>query len=128
MLGELNLVREVSARSFEFRRGPKPSLPDAVFLFALTEFWAAREARRDAAVGSLGVEEMAYEPGSPGRLFKLDEDAVIDRLVRIKDISDGAYVWSDTAGVRSVARRSVIEDPLERVRAAYGPQAVRRAA
>lgn len=112
VLGELNLIDQPTARSFEFRRGPKPSLPNGVFVYALTQYWQGREARLGAKAGSLSVEEIVYEPGSPGRLFKLDEDAVIDRLAQIPELSEGAYVWSDTAGVRSVARRRDIDDPL----------------
>ena len=104
VLTELNLIREVSARSFEFRRGPKPSLPDGVFAFAVDEFWAMKERHVGGAIGSVAVEELAFEPGSPGRIFKLSEDAVIDRLVRLEQVTDGAFRWSDTAGVRNISR------------------------
>ena len=119
VLGELNLIGQVAGRSFAFRRGPKPSLPDAVFLYALTDFWRELETRREAKVGTLGVDQIVHEPGSPGRVFKLDEDAVVDRLVRISDVSAGAYLWTDTAGVRVVARRKTIGEPLDLLRAAY---------
>src|ERR1051326_7037316 len=35
VLAELGLIRAVSAKPFEFRRGPKPTLPDGIFLYAL---------------------------------------------------------------------------------------------
>ena len=112
VLGELSLISQPTSRSFEFRRGPKPSLEDSVFAYALTQYWCAREQRIDAKIGTLSVDSIAYEPGSPGRIFKLDEDAVIDRLVRISEISNGAYDWSDTAGVRSVAKLHDVGNPL----------------
>ena len=121
VLGELNLIGPAAGRSFAFRRGPKPNLPDEVFLYALTSFWHGLEVWRGADAGTLGVDQIVHEPGSPGRIFKLDEDAVIDRLVRLEEISGGAYLWTDTAGVRSVARRERITDPLERLRSAYSP-------
>ena len=48
--------------------------PDGIFLFALADFWA----RRAPEQATLAIDTPAYEPGSPGRIFKLDEDALID--------------------------------------------------
>ena len=118
VLGELGLIKEVSSRSFEFRRGAKPTLHDGIFLFALEEFWQSWAPRQS----TLSVEAIVYEPGSPGRIFKLDEHAVVDRLVAIDIASQGAYAWSDTAGVRNVARRKDDVDPLNFLPAAYDAQ------
>lgn len=109
VLTELNLIREVAGRAFEFQRGPKPSLPDGIFAYALYDFWSRKEARIGSSVGSISVEEIVFEPGSPGRIFKMNEDAVIDRLVRIDETTKKALVWSDTAGVRNVAKRTEID-------------------
>src|ERR1700745_3881745 len=102
VLAELGLIRLVGGRQFEFRRGPKPSLPDGIFLYALVDFWK----RMAPEQSTLAVEQLAYEPGSPGRVFKLDELSLIERLARIEESSGGEFLWSDTAGVRAVARRS----------------------
>lgn len=124
VLAELSLIRPVSGKTFEFRRGPKPSLPDGVFNYALHAFWA----RYAPDQGTLAVEAIAFEPGSPGRVFKLDEHSLIERLARIDDTSSGAYSWSDTAGVRNVSRRAARIDPFELLGAAYQPTGRRRAA
>jgi hypothetical protein len=124
VLGELGLIRSAGGRHFEFRRGPKPSLPDGVFLYALDDFWQ----RPAMGQSTFAVEQLAYEPGSPGRVFKMDEFSLIERLARIEDSSGGQFLWSDTAGVRAVARRSVIHDGLALLDLAYGSPARRRAA
>ncbi|EFL89437.1 conserved hypothetical protein [Ahrensia sp. R2A130] len=118
VLSELNLVREVAGKAFEFRRGPKPSLPDGVFAYALHDFWSRKERLTASAVSSISVEEIAFEPGSPGRIFKMNEDAVIDRLVHIDRTTSKAFVWSDTAGVRNVSKRDKI-DPYEQLRSSF---------
>ena len=124
VLGELGLLREVSSRSFAFRHGPKPSLPDGVFLLALTDFWAKRAPDQ----ATLAIDFLVYEPGSPGRIFKLDEDALVDRLVDIEDISQGAFLWTDSAGVRSIARRGErLPDPSSFLAASYPSQRERGA-
>ena len=103
VLGELGLMREVSSRSFAFRHGPKPGLPDGIFLFALA-----------------AIDTLVYEPGSPGRIFKLDEDALIDRLVDIERTAKGTFLWTDSAGVRSIARRNEhLPDPASFLASAY---------
>jgi hypothetical protein len=107
LLAELGLVRESRlAGQFEFVRGPKPTLPDAVFALSLSRFWN----RWHANSPTLSVEQASYAPGSPGRVFKLDEDSVLERMTRLDQITDGAFVWSDTAGLRQVAR---ISEPKE---------------
>ncbi len=115
VLAELGLIRPVSSKLFEFRRGPKPNLPDGVFLFALARFWDAHAPTQN----TMAVESLAYEPGSPGRVFKLDEYSLIERLARIDDSSRGQFAWSDTAGVRYVARRVEGVEPMALLDLAY---------
>ncbi len=115
VLAELGLVRPVGGRMYEFRRGAKPSLPDGVFAFALHEFWE----RYGTGASSLSVEAIAYEPGSPGRVFKLDEASVVERLANIGSITRDRLVWSDTAGVRQVMKVKRISDPLSLLAPAY---------
>ena len=124
VLGELGLIRPVGNKSFEFRRGPKPNLPDGVFLFSVSKFWERYAPRQN----TMAVESLAYEPGSPGRVFKLDEYSLIERLARIDDSSQGHFAWSDTAGVRNVARRSQTVNPLGFLELAYDARAHGRAA
>jgi len=123
VLAQLGLVRAVSSKSFKFRRGPKPSLPDGVLLYALTEFWQ-RQAPDQSAIS---VESIAYEPGSPGRVFKIDEASLTDRLARIDESSNNVFVWSDTAGIRNVARRKPDVNPIMFLPSAYVGSPERRA-
>jgi hypothetical protein len=100
LLAELGLVREARLGGwYEFVRGPKPTLPDAVFAYALGQFW---EAQGSAPV--LTAEQICYAPGSPGRVFKLDEDSVVTRLMALYDLTDQAWQWTDTAGLRQIQR------------------------
>lgn len=110
LLVELGLLRELrSSGQLEFVRGPKNTLSDGVFALVLKRFWQ----RHHANAPTLSVEQAQYGPGSPGRVFKLDEDSLVLRLMRIADITDGAMAWTDTAGLRQVALKghlSSIED------------------
>jgi hypothetical protein len=115
LLAELGLVREARLGGwFEFVRGPKPTLPDGAFAYALEQFW-----ERQGGSTALTVEQISYEAGSPGRVFKLDEDSLITRLMRLNDLTDGAWEWTDTAGLRQVQRRAAF-DPFPLIASDYG--------
>lgn len=104
-LAELGLIMSiVGGGALHFRRGPKPTLGDAVFAYALAEFWERTLATR----GSLAVETIVHEPGSPGRVFLLDEEAVVERLERIATPTSGALDWDESAGLRQVVARAPI--------------------
>ena len=101
LLAELALIQEVGASGWhEFSVGPKPNLPDALFAYALDTYWQRMHEHRS----TLGAELICHDVGSPGRVFKLDEDSVIERLIRIDESTDGAFGWTDTAGLRQVQR------------------------
>jgi len=124
VLAGLGLIRSVAGRLYEFRRGPKPSLPGGVFAYALIAFWD----RHAPTTATLSVETIAYEPGSPGRVFKLDENSVVERLTAISEATDGHIVWSDTAGVRQVLRVKPVASPLSLLASAYGMSREKRRA
>ena len=100
VLSELGLINAVGSHMFEFSYGPKPGLPEGVFLYSLNEFWQAEIPNQNSA----SVEILTYAPGSPGRVFKLDEQSLVERLVRIGESSDGCFQWTDTSGIRNVTR------------------------
>lgn len=114
LLAELGLVREARLGGwYEFVRGPKPNLPDGVFAYGLADFWS-----RQGGASTIGAEQICYAPGSPGRVFKLDEDSVITRLMQLAELTNDAWQWTDTAGLRQVQKRADV-DPLVMVASAY---------
>ena len=106
LLGELSLINpQVGTRgAFVFRRGPKRTLSPFLFTYSLIEFWNRRSS--DTAV--LAFERIAHDYGSPGRVFKLDENSVGELVVSLDALTDGLLGWSDSAGVRQVHRTGPI--------------------
>ena len=98
LLGELGLIIHNSKGSFEFRRGVKRSLHDGIFGYALLDYWG----RLEAAGSVMAFDRVAYERGSPGRVFKIDENGVADRLIALEEITNGQIQWTEQAGLRQV--------------------------
>ncbi|MFO0604544.1 MAG: DUF4007 family protein [Polyangiales bacterium] len=100
-LTELRLLREDASGRCEFARGPKPSLGEEVFAFALLEFWERTAPDRD----TLAADALLQRPGAPGRVFRLDAASLALRLEDAERWSRGAVFYDDTAGLRQLLRR-----------------------
>lgn len=99
-LVELGLLREIERDTYGFVKGPKPALPDGVFIYALLDYW-----RREAAQQqTLAFESLLHGKGSPGAAFKLSENALAERLERLPEASGMRF--DDTAGMRQLLRTS----------------------
>lgn len=125
-LSELALIQPVGVGSaFRFRRGPKPTLPDEVFLYGLLAFWRQLYPTRR----EFSVEAIAHEPGGPGRVFLLDEESVADRLASAADLTHGAIRWDESTGMRQVYAHDLDAIvPLELLRPLYRGTLTARAA
>lgn len=98
-LTELGLIRRRSNGKYGLNWGRKPSLSSGVFLYAVCDFW-----ERTSSANTLSVQSLLLEPGSPGRVFVLEEWELIDRLANVSDITRGLISWSETAGLKQLLR------------------------
>jgi len=87
-------------RKFRFLLGPKATLPPAVLAYACIEFIGRhQDGARTATIGRL-----TSAPGSPGRAFKLTEDALTTSLAQYEATATGIQLVS-SAGATQVALR-----------------------
>jgi hypothetical protein len=106
-LAELVLISQGSdQRSYRINEAYQRTLPDWVFAYALADYWESRF----RGSRSLTVEQLAYQPGSLGRVFRLTQSSLITRLERIDVITSGRFAYSDSAGIRQVFRRGSEDD------------------
>jgi len=105
-LVELELLEE-SNSVFRFVRGPKETLPDGIFAFAVADYWQRTAADRE----SLSFSDLSYGLGSPGSAFKLDENSLIERLERLETFTAGDLVYADTAGLKQLYRHRTRSRP-----------------
>jgi hypothetical protein len=88
--------------------GARLDLPDQ--LVAFTALQQARTLGR----ATVAFNELAYGERSPGRLFRLDEDALLSRLLRFEMVTRGRAAYSETGGIRQIAWRAPGDEALDR--------------
>ena len=98
-LTELGLIRRRSNGKYGLNWGRKPGLSNGVFLYAVCDFW-----ERTSSANTLSIQSLLLEPGSPGRVFVLEEWELIDRLSTVSDMTGDLISWSETAGLKQLLR------------------------
>ena len=102
LLTELPMLEE---KRYRFNNGVKHSLTAAVFAYALIDCWDNRHGGQK----TLSLRQITHEEGSPGRVFRLNEDAVMEYLDRLADLTQGRLAFKDDALVRQVVRAGELQ-------------------
>ena len=98
-LTELGLIRATGRRdTFQIVRGPKATLSEGLFVHALADYWQ----REHQEARTLSFNAIMHSPRSPGRVFALDDESLSDYLMALDTATEGALVWSETAGMRQL--------------------------
>ncbi len=104
-LVELGLLRNLDLPdTYMFSREKHQSLPPEIFAFATLSFWN----RTASGSNSLGFNEIAYSPGSPGKVFKLTESAIVDQMRQMETTTRKALTFDSTAGLVQLYRKNDI--------------------
>lgn len=106
---QLNLIQpSPDGELYRFAIGHKPTLPAAVFAFALHEYFSRRQGRTE----TLSVQECLYGESSPGQVFKLDENSLIEYVEELEDSLGDCISLDETAGLKQLYRRRAY-DPMQ---------------
>lgn len=110
-LTELGLIKPVGKRDgFRLVRGKKPSLGQGIFCWATMQFWKMQNENITTHSSTLSFEALAHEPGSPGKVFLLDETELADRLAKLPYLTNGKLEWSEVAGLKQLIRKEEIPE------------------
>lgn len=108
---ELGLLETVwdDAHRFRFVIGVKPTLPAEIVSFACLDYLAIT----DPSARTCTISRLALNPGGPGRVFKLTDDAIAEALEYYGTTENGIRLTS-VAGVQQIAvdgdpRRKAVE-------------------
>ena len=100
-LVELQLIDESDPGMFQIKRGPKSSLSELVFVYALMDFWDRTSPQQE----TIAFTDIAYGKNSPGIAFKLDENSLAERLDQLESVTAGDLLYTETAGLKQVYRK-----------------------
>lgn len=118
-LVELGLIQQYDdGERYGFVFGPKRSLPTAIFGFALLEFLEKNAGARQ----TVPLHDVLYAQGSPGQAFKLNENAVIEAIEAVQELTQQAIEMDDTAGLKQIYLRREV-NKLDILRNFYRSQA-----
>lgn len=106
-LNDLGLMQKLPGQqTFRLISGNRPSLPDSLVAFAIYDLM------QNSNRTTIAFNDLAYAPFAPGRVFRLDEDALLSRLHRLYEVTGGKAYYSEQAGVRQVAWTNLDDNEL----------------
>lgn len=105
-LSELNLIKIINKNGqFIPNRGNKVNLSINMFLLALVHFWEDYF----SFSSSLSFEALMYDPESPGRIFLLDENTLLEKIYQVSEAYSDIVNWSETAGLKQFTKNQSIQ-------------------
>lgn len=108
LLGDLGLLEANGRDSVNMRRSSRSSLSNALFAYTLLDYWQ----NNSAQTATLDFNRIMHDIGSPGRIFKLDENSVVTRLEALEKLTNGELLWTEQGGIRTVLRKgSALSNP-----------------
>ena len=116
-LAELGLINATYAKNeFEIQRGPKSTLSDKIFEFALSDYWSKQKNQ------IVTFEKLMYDYGSPGKVFQLDEKSLDIYLEKLEASTQGGFQFNKGAGglrqitkVKNVSTNQLIKNCYKKV-------------
>lgn len=98
-LTELGLIIPIHKQGyFAGNRGAKSNLSPALFWASVFLFWDRSYKNQK----TLNLSSLAYNPLSPGRVFLLDENSIVEYIYDSAHLFNGQIEWSETAGMRQL--------------------------
>lgn len=107
-LNELNLIYQIESHKFKADLLEQKNLPVQVFLYCLVDFWKENFSQ----LTTISVDSIATNPGSPGKLYRLN-NAAVDYFLNQCALIDDRFKWTDTLGMRSLACDQINEVNLD---------------
>ena len=113
-LTELRLIsRDTASSGYRFEIGAKSTLPPQILYYAIAEYGTQKQSQ------VMNLDEIFYDHGSPGRVFKLDENSMCSMLELASDATAGALEWEETGPLRQLKIRDDFKASFDLLRNAY---------
>tara|TARA_B100001123_G_C14615897_1_gene751765 strand:- start:149 stop:562 length:414 start_codon:yes stop_codon:yes gene_type:complete len=104
-LSELGLINSTYTKGeFEIQRGPKLTLSDQIFEFALNDYCSKQKNQ------IITFEKLMYDYSSPGKVFQLDEKSMEGYLDRLERDSKNFIFNKGPGGLKQITKVNKISE------------------
>ena len=93
-----------SKSEYEIQRGPKLTLSDKIFEFALNDYWSKQNNQ------IVTFEKLMYDFGSPGKVFQLDERSMEFYLEKLENEGKNFIFNRGAGGLRQISKIKQISE------------------
>ena len=99
-LAELDLVQDLGGGFYVSNLDTRESLPIEIFVYALLHFMRVETA--ESKVSTIDFDSLLTKPCSPGRIFRLSEAGLGQKLDEAQEFTNNGISWIDSLGLRQV--------------------------
>jgi uncharacterized protein DUF4007 len=118
-LSELNLIQDNGGGFYISDLTERPELPVEIFIYGLVHF--AKHETQDSKINTVDFDSLSTKPYSPGRIFRLSESGLGQKLDEAQTFSKGAISWVDSLGLRQIKiEQSAFDSPDSFLNDYYG--------
>jgi len=104
-LAELGLIFSAYSKGeYEIQRGPKLTLSDKIFEYALNDYWSKQTNQ------IITFEKLMYDYGSPGKVFQLDEKSMEEYLEKLENEGKNFVFNRGAGGLRQITKVKKISE------------------
>jgi len=103
-LTELSLIQESGKNYYLSELNSKQDLPIEIFIYALLKF--IQKESELSKVSKVNFKSLLLDSLSPGRIFRLSEQGLGEKLDEAQNYSNGSISWVDSMGLRQVSVES----------------------
>ena len=110
-LSELNLIQDNGGGFYISNLAERPELPIEIFIYGLVRF--AEIETMESKVNTVDFDSLLTKPCSPGRIFRLSESGLGQKLDQAQTFSKGSISWIDSLGLRQIKiEQGAIDNPV----------------
>ena len=104
-LAELGLIFSAYSKGeYEIQSGPKLTLSDKIFEYALNDYWSKQTNQ------IITFEKLMYDYGSPGKVFQLDEKSMEEYLEKLENEGKNFVFNRGAGGLRQITKVKEISE------------------
>lgn len=107
-LVELGLIQELGGGYYSSPLDLRTDLPIEIFIYAVLKF--AKVELADSGASSMDFDALLTKPYSPGRIFRLSEKGLGQKLDDAQHLTKGGISWVDSLGLRKVQVKNELKD------------------